>query len=85
MVITQTAFAVLLFSLAVLAAAAPGLALGRRRRRVRAACARLLAGFGVTALAAGYLWLAVAPELDHRLLVRERPWVAPEGADVQDI
>ena len=71
--LTQLAFTVLQFSLAVVAWALLIRVFCRRGSEVGRAAVRVAVLFGVFAVAAGYVWLTLGPEIDHRLQVRDRP------------
>ena len=73
---TTIAYTLTSFSAAVVLLAAVSWLLLRRCREARKAALRIGVTFGVFAVAAGYVWLEVGPNLDHRLEVRERPLLA---------
>ena len=76
--ITSTAMNVTLFSTAIVALAVMVRLLAARRPLIRAISGRLLALFGMFALAGLYVWLALGPELDRRLAQAPVP-VIPGG------
>jgi hypothetical protein len=57
----------------------------RRRGEARRVAQRIGVTFAVFAFAAGYVWLEVGPELDHRLRAQDRPLLARPGPQEQDV
>ena len=82
---TAIAYTLTLFSTAVLLLAVVALALLRRRGEARRAAQRITATFAVFAFAAGYVWLEVAPDLDHRLQVWDQPLLARPAPQEQEV
>ncbi len=85
MMITHTAFTILGFSVAVVACALLACVLTRRGSGPRRAAVRLAVMFGVFALAAGYVWLELGPEIDHRLEVRDHPLLLRPMPDEMEV
>jgi hypothetical protein len=77
---TTIAQTLTLFSAAVMLLAAAAWTLLRRRAEARRVAQRIGVTFAVFGLAAGYVWLELGPDLDHRLLTRERPLLAQPGS-----
>ena len=70
---TTIAHTLALFSTAVALLAAVAFALLRRRGEAQRVARRIGVTFAVFGLAAGYVWLEVGPDLDHRLQARDGP------------
>jgi hypothetical protein len=76
---------VLNFSLAVCTLS---VVVGRVQRfglAVRRAANRIAVTFGVFALAAGYIWIEVGPEVDRRLAAESYPMVIQQPPHEQDV
>lgn len=82
---TTIAHTLALFSTAVVLLAAVAWALLRRRGEARRAAQRIGVTFAVFALAAGYVWLEVGPDLDHRLQAQDRPLMGRSGLQEQEV
>ena len=82
---TTIAHTLTLFSTAVVLLAAVAWALLRGRGEARRAAQRIAVTFAVFALAAGYVWLEVGPNLDYRLQVQDRPLLGGSGPQEQEV
>jgi hypothetical protein len=82
---TAIAYSLTLFSTAVLLLATTGWALLRRRDEARRAAQRITVTFAVFAIAAGYVWLEVGPDLDHRLQAWDQPLLARPAPQEQEV
>ena len=71
--VTQLALTLLQFSAVVTALAVLARLVSRPGTEPRRAAARVAVLFGVVALAAGYVWLGLGPEVDLRLRHRHDP------------
>ena len=71
--ITHAAFATLQFSALVVAFALLARFLTRPGSELRRSAVGVAVMFAVFAVAAAYVWLALGPEIDHRLEVRDQP------------
>ena len=74
--ITPIAQTLTLFCTVVVVLAAATWVATLRRHTPRQVAHRIAVTFGVFAVAAGYVWLAVGPDLDARLAQRDRPLLA---------
>lgn len=82
---THTAWVVLNFSLVVCALSLGVGRVRRLRQGVRRAANRIAVTFGVFALAAGYVWLEVGPEVDRRLAAEANPTLIQPPPREQDV
>ena len=83
--ITTIAYTLTLFTTAVLLLAGMAWALLRRRGEARQAAQRITVTFAVFALGAGYVWLEIAPDLDHRLQAWDEPLMARPAPKEQEV
>ena len=84
--ITTIAYTLTLFSTAVLLLAIVAWGLLRRRRgEARQAAQRITVTFAVFALATGYVWLEVGPDLDYRLQAWDQPLLARPAPQEQEV
>ena len=83
--ITTIAYTLTLFTTAVLLLAVIAWALLRRRGEARQAALRITVTFAVFALATGYVWLEVAPDLDYQLQAWDQPLLARPAPKEQDV
>jgi hypothetical protein len=82
---TTIAYTLTVFSSAVVLLAALGWLLLRRRREARRTAVRIGVTFAVFALAAGYVWLELGPDLDQQLQARGRPHLPDQAARELDV
>jgi hypothetical protein len=84
--ITAIAQTVTLFCMIVLVAAALAWLWARGRgSSAEPVATRIAITFAVFALAAGYIWLELGPDLDGRFAHRDRPLVAEPGPQPVDV
>lgn len=83
--ITTIAYTLTLFTTAVLLLGAVAWALLRRRGEARQAAQRITVTFAVFALATGYVWLEVGPDLDYRLQAWDQPLLARPAPQEQEV
>ena len=83
--ITTIAYTLTLFTTAVLLLATVTWVLLRRRGEARRAAERITVTFAVFAFAAGYVWLEVGPDLDHRLQAWDQPLLARPAPQEQEV
>lgn len=75
--VTTIAFHLLTYCLGVFGGALMVRLCARRRPGVRSLTARLIAIFGIFAIAAAYVWLELGPEIDHFTALRNQPLLLP--------
>ena len=82
--ITHAAFATLQFCASVAAFALLARVLTRPGSELRRTAVGVAVMFAVFAVCAAYVWLALGPEIDHRLEVRDQPLlVNPPPAEME--
>jgi hypothetical protein len=82
---TTIAYTLTCFSGNVVLLAALAWLLLPRRREARRVAQRIAVTFGVFALAAGYVWLELGPDLDHRLQAHGRPLLPDQTVRELDV
>lgn len=75
--VTTIAFYLFLYCAGVLGGALVLRLCARRRAKLRSLTARLLAVFGIFAIAAGYVWIDLGPRIDHRIALQNQPLLFP--------
>jgi hypothetical protein len=75
--VTTIAFYLLTYCVGVLGGGVLLRLCARRRPRMRSLALRLIAVFGIFAVAAGYVWLDLGPQIDQRIALHDQPLLLP--------